>query len=153
MEKKRNLYLKTMPVEEAREKYFDRIRDIIEIKRETVDVIKSLGRVTGRAVFARYSSPLFNASAMDGIAVKAEDTRGASETEPLILREDQYAVVDTGDPVKNPFDAVIMAEDIVETHEGVRITASAAPWQHIRPIGEDIVAGEMILPGSHRKGP
>ncbi len=150
MEKKRNLYLKTMPVEEAREKYFDRIRDIIEIKRETVDVIKSLGRVTGRAVFARYSSPLFNASAMDGIAVKAEDTRGASETEPLILREDQYAVVDTGDPVKNPFDAVIMAEDIVETHEGVRITASAAPWQHIRPIGEDIVAGEMILPGSHR---
>ena len=112
--------------------------------------MESLGRVTMSAVYARYSSPLFNASAMDGIAVSAKDTEGATETSPVILQENMYTVVDTGDPVHNPYDAVIMAEDIVETDDGVRITSSAAPWQHIRPIGEDIVAGEMILPGSHK---
>ncbi|MEE0745026.1 MAG: hypothetical protein UIL73_00940, partial [Anaerovoracaceae bacterium] len=135
--KKRNLYLKTIPVEEAREKYFDRVKKILKTESETVPVIKSLNRVTRSAVYAKYSSPLFNASAMDGIAVRAEDTNGATETNPVILREDQYVVVDTGDPIHNPCDSVIMAEDIVETEEGVRITASAAPWQHIRPIGED----------------
>ena len=147
---KRNLYLKTIPVEEAREKYFTRVSEIIKPASETIPVIDSLDRITKSAVYARYSSPLFNASAMDGIAVRAEDTKGASETTPVLLKEDQYVVVDTGDPIHNPFDAVIMAEDIVETDEGVRITASAAPWQHIRPIGEDIVAGEMILPRNHK---
>lgn len=147
---KRNLYLKTIPVEEAREKYFTRVSEIIKPASETIPVIDSLDRITKSAVYARYSSPLFNASAMDGIAVRAEDTKGASETAPVLLKEDQYVVVDTGDPIHNPFDAVIMAEDIVETDEGVRITASAAPWQHIRPIGEDIVAGEMILPRNHK---
>lgn len=150
MSKKRNLYLKTIPVEEAREKYIVEIAKITDVKYEVVPVIKSLDRITAKAVYAKYSSPLFNASAMDGIAVRAEDTSAASETKPVILKEDQYAVVDTGDPVHYPYDAVIMAEDIVETDEGVRIIASAAPWQHIRPIGEDIVAGEMILPGNHR---
>ena len=89
-------------------------------------MIDSLGRVTKKATYARYSSPLFNASAMDGISVKASDTDSASETSPVILREDQYTVVDTGDPVHAPHDAVIMAEDIVETEGGVRITASAS---------------------------
>jgi putative molybdopterin biosynthesis protein len=80
--------------------------------------------------------------------------------EPKVLTEhEDFVVVDTGDPVHAPFDAVIMAEDVVELEpaaeapqEGpakVSITASAAPWQHIRPVGEDIVAGEMILPGHH----
>lgn len=150
MSKKRNLYLKTIPVEEAREKYIAEVVKITDIKYEVVPVIKSLDRITAKAVYAKYSSPLFNASAMDGIAVRAEDTSAASETKPVILKEDQYVVVDTGDPVHYPYDAVIMAEDIVETDEGVKIIASAAPWQHIRPIGEDIVAGEMILPGNHR---
>lgn len=153
MSRKRNLYLKTIPVEEAKEKYFERVREIIQPKSETIKVIDSLGRVTKKATYARYSSPLFNASAMDGISVKASDTDSASETSPVILREDQYTVVDTGDPVHAPHDAVIMAEDIVETEGGVRITASASPWQHIRPIGEDIVAGEMILPRNHKIRP
>ena len=150
MGKKRNLYLKTIPVEEAREKYMTRLADILEIQYETVPVTESLDRITARATFARYSSPLFNASAMDGIAVRAEDTADASESRPLTLTEEQYRVVDTGDPIHQPFDAVIMAEDIEETEDGVRIMASAASWQHIRPVGEDIVAGEMILPSNHR---
>lgn len=153
MGKKRNLYLQTIPVEVAREKYLSAVREIIDSKFESIDVTDSLDRVTDKAVYARYSSPLFNASAMDGIAVKAADTSEATETDPVILREEQYVVVDTGDPIHPPYDAVIMAEDIVETDEGVRINASAHSWQHIRPIGEDIVAGEMILPSSHKIRP
>lgn len=147
---KRNLYLKTIPVEEAREKYMGAIGQLIAPKYETIDVREALDRITGSAVFARYSSPLFNASAMDGIAVCARDTDNASEAEPVILSEDKYTVVDTGDPIHPPYDAVIMAEDIVEIEGGVRITASAHSWQHIRPVGEDIVAGEMILPSNHK---
>lgn len=150
MGKKRNLYLKTIPVEEAKEKYMAALGDLIEPKIETVDVRNSLDRITASAIFARCSSPLFNASAMDGIAVKASDTDNASEAAPVVLTEDKYLVVDTGDPIHPPYDAVIMAEDIVDVEEGVRITASAHPWQHIRPIGEDIVAGEMILPSNHK---
>lgn len=150
MQRKRNLYLKTIPVEEAREKYFSAIADLITVKHETIKVTESLDRITGSAIYAKYSSPLYNASAMDGIAVRAADTAYASETSPVVLKETDYVVVDTGDPIHPPFDAVIMAEDIVETEDGVRIIASAHPWQHIRPIGEDIVAGEMILPGNHK---
>lgn len=150
MGRKRNLYLKTIPVEEAREKYLSAIANLITVKHETIKATESLDRITGSAIYAKYSSPLFNASAMDGIAVRAADTAYASETSPVVLQEADYMVVDTGDPIHPPFDAVIMAEDIVETEGGVRIIASAHPWQHIRPIGEDIVAGEMILPGNHK---
>ena len=79
------------------------------------------------------------AIAMDGIAVKSADTAGASEERPLTLEEGRdYKIVDTGDPVRYPFDAVVMAEDVLETgHEGkVLITRSVPGWQHVRPIGE-----------------
>ena len=157
---KRNLYLETIPVEDAIDKYKAAMEGFLKPRHEQIPVTESLGRITAEAIYARYSSPLFNASAMDGIAVIASRTVGASEVEPKVLTEhEDFVVVDTGDPVHAPFDAVIMAEDVVELEpaaedpqEGpakVSITASAAPWQHIRPVGEDIVAGEMILPGHH----
>lgn len=151
---KRNLYLQTKPVDEAAELYIGALRDIVEIQYETIPVTQALDRVTRHATHAKYCSPLFNASAMDGIAVIAERTANATETNPVLLKETvDYQIVDTGDPIHPPYDAVIMAEDLVETEEGVKIMASAAPWQHVRPIGEDIVAGEMILPSSHRIRP
>lgn len=151
---KRNLYLQTKPVDEAAELYIGALRDIVEIQYETIPVTQALDRVTRHATHAKYCSPLFNASAMDGIAVIAERTANATETDPVLLKETvDYQIVDTGDPIHPPYDAVIMAEDLVETEEGVKIMASAAPWQHVRPIGEDIVAGEMILPSSHRIRP
>lgn len=153
MGKKRNLYLKTIPVEEAKEKYFSALKQVLNVKIETIPVTESLDRITSCAVYARYSSPLFNASAMDGIAVTAADTEAATETNPVILKGDQFQIVDTGDPIHPPYDAVIMAEDLVEVEDGVKIIASAAPWQHIRPIGEDIVSGEMILPSNHKIRP
>lgn len=151
---KRNLYLDTKPVDEAAALYLAAVEKAVHIAYETIPVTEALNRVTRHASYAKYCSPLFNASAMDGIAVIAEKTEQASEREPVILKEgEDYAVVDTGDPIHPPYNAVIMAEDLVETESGVQIIASAAPWQHVRPIGEDIVAGEMILPSSHKIRP
>ncbi len=153
--KKRNLYLNNTPVDEARERYLRAMEPYLRVEYETVPVTESLHRVTKQAVYAKYCSPMFNAAAMDGIAVVAAHTLGAGEQTPVDLRPgEDFIVVDTGDPVRAPYDAVIMAEDILEREDGtVRIVAPAAPWQHVRPIGEDIVAGEMLLPGRHKIRP
>ena len=151
---KRNLYLTTTPVEEARDIYMEALGDAIKPSAETIRVIDALGRVTSEAVYAKYSSPLYNSAAMDGIAVISSRTAGASDASPLTLKEgEDYKIVDTGDPIRKPFDAVIMAEDTQETEGGMIIRASAPAWQHVRPVGEDIVAGEMILTRCHRIRP
>ena len=150
---KRNLYLKTKPVEEALAEYMTALEaaGALTPQTEWIDTYDALGRRTAGPVFAKCCSPLFNAAAMDGIAVRAADTKGASERRPLTLKRGRdYKIVDTGDPVKAPFDAVIMAEDVVEVDEDtVQILASVPGWNHVRSIGEDIVAGEMILQTGH----
>ena len=150
---KRNLYLKTKPVEEALAAYMAVLEEsgAVNPQTEWVDTYEALGRRTAGPVFAKCCSPLFNAAAMDGIAVRAAATKGASESRPLTLKlGTDYKIVDTGDPVKSPFDAVIMAEDVVEVdEESVQILASVPGWNHVRSIGEDIVAGEMMLQTGH----
>ena len=151
---KRNLYLKTTPVEEALEKYILAIDDLTNFDGETerVSTYDALGRITSEAIFAKCSSPMFNAAAMDGVCVVASSTKYASEREPLLMTLGKdYKIVDTGDPIKSPYDAVIMAEDIIEIdEEHIKITESVPGWQHVRPVGEDIVVGEMILPSNHK---
>lgn len=152
---KRTLYLSNTPVEEALDKYIFELAEGLKVTYEKIPVTQSLGRVTKEAIMAKYCSPLFNASAMDGIAVISERTHGASEVNPITLEEGvDYIVVDTGDPVNAPYDGVIMVENIIEKEVGkVEIIAPISAWTHIRPIGEDIVAGEMLLPGKHRIRP
>lgn len=152
---KRNLYLSNTPVHEALEKYITALKPIVKPQTETIAVTDALGRITETAVFAKYCSPLFNAAAMDGVAVNSDITKGASEANPVVLKQgEDYVIVDTGDPIRTPCDAVIMAEDLIEMEDGnLKIIEPAAPWQHVRPIGEDIVAGEMIIPSRHKIRP
>ena len=113
---------------------------------ETVFVPDALGRITSEAVYASICAPHYNACAMDGIAVDASITFGATETTPVYLKETDFVRVDTGDPLPDGCDAVIMIEDVIEEADRVKIYQAAAPWQHIRQIGEDISAGDMIFP-------
>jgi putative molybdopterin biosynthesis protein len=114
----------------------------------------AVGRVLAEPVWATRSSPPFDAAAMDGIAVRAADTLGASESSPLRLPPDAYQVVDTGDPMPRDCDAVIMREQVHEAEGGmVELRAAAAPWHHVRSIGEDVSAGELLLPAGHRLRP
>jgi molybdopterin molybdotransferase/putative molybdopterin biosynthesis protein len=112
---------------------------------------EAVGRVTAEPVWAARSSPAFDSAAMDGIAVRAADTVGASESRPLLLSS--FEVVDTGDPLPAGYDAVIMREDVHRTGDGAEIRAAVPPYQHVRSIGEDISATELLLPEGHRLRP
>ncbi|MET3288981.1 UNVERIFIED_CONTAM: putative molybdopterin biosynthesis protein [Brevibacillus sp. OAP136] len=149
----RKIYLEDKPLQEAQLQLCERFR--FEPQVEIVSTPRSLGRVTAQPVYAKVSMPNYHASAMDGIAVKAEKTYGASELQPLRLKQnDEYVVVDTGDPIPAGFDAVIMIEDIHQVdEETVEILDAVAPWQHIRPIGEDVVVGEVIVPDHYKLRP
>jgi len=150
----RDVYLEDIPLEEAYTRFFARLEST-PLPGEQIAVTDALGRVTAEPIFARASVPHYHASAMDGIAVRAEDTLGATESSPLRLRIGPQATwVDTGDPLPPDTNAVIMAEQVQELDaETVEILASVAPWQHVRPMGEDVVATELVLPENHVLGP
>ena len=141
-------YLTNTPLDEAREQYLGTLRNNgLAPEPETVRTVDACGRVSYRAVYAKICAPHYHACAMDGVALAASLTFGATETTPVELAAGQYIPVDTGDPLPEGCDAVIMAEDIEPLPDGgIRLRAAAAPWQHVRQIGEDICAGEMILP-------
>ncbi len=92
---------------------------------------------------------------MDGIAVKAETTYGATEESPKSLLIDKEAFfVNTGNPIPKGMDAVIMIEDVhLIDSERVEIREAAYPWQHVRAIGEDMIATEMVFPENHKITP
>ena len=116
-----------------------------------VPVTEAAGMVTAAPVWATRSSPPFDAAGMDGIAITAADTLGASETTPVYLAPGAYDVVDTGDPMPADRDAVVMREHVHYDADGrAELRAAVAPYQHVRSIGEDVSAGELLLPEGHR---
>ncbi len=170
----REIYLEGTPLDEALEKWLKKIssEEVGQpLSGETVQVKDSLGRITAEAVIAKISSPFYHSSAMDGYAVMFADTFGASETTPKRLLVGERAVyVDTGDPLPDGFNAVVMIEDVniirakgIEQraessergtqNEYIEIISPATPWQNVRVIGEDIVATELILPENYRIRP
>jgi putative molybdopterin biosynthesis protein len=182
----RGIYLENTPLDEALTRWVRRLDSegvAKPISGEKIQVIDSLGRVTSEAVTARISSPFYHSSAMDGYAVRFADTFGASERTPKRLKIGEQSVyVDTGDPMPEGFNAVIMIEDVnviksqkspplnppltkggryrggnaelqTQNDEFIEIISPATPWQHVRVIGEDIVATELILPENHRIRP
>jgi putative molybdopterin biosynthesis protein len=150
----RDMYLEDIPLEEALARFWaalEAVGALTPLAGESVAIDEALGRVTAAAVFARTSVPHYHAAAMDGIAVRAEDTLGASETAPVWLQLTTQATwVDTGDALPPETNAVIMAEQVQDIGAGrLEILASVAPWQHVRPMGEDLVATELVLPENH----
>ena len=148
-------YLTNVPLEQAKKDYLALLVEQGYAPRtQVIPVQQACGRVTAQPVYAHICAPHYAASAMDGVAVVARDTFGATETTPITLRPEQFTVLDTGDPIPEDKDAVIMVEDIVKNPDGsITIHAAAAPWQHIRQIGEDVCAGEMILPAHMEVSP
>lgn len=153
----RNIYVKNTPLSEARQKWFAALEECGFFKKglsETIPVDECLGRVTSEPVFALRSSPAHNASAMDGIAVNFASLASASEASPVILSTEQFTQVNTGNAIPECFNAVVMIEDVHFMENGsVELIQPATPWQHIRTIGEDIVATELILPEGHHIRP
>jgi putative molybdopterin biosynthesis protein len=154
----RNIYIDNMDLGEALELWGRKLSKagcLEPMPDETIPVDETLGRITAEPVFARLSSPFYNASAMDGIGVHFKDTIGASETSPVRLTQhEQFEWVNTGNVLPDKFNAVIMVEDVQPIDDNtVEIIAPVTPWKHVRTIGEDIVTTELILPGGHRIRP
>ena len=122
---------------------------------ETIAVSDAVGRVIAKPVYARLSSPHFHAAAMDGIAVAAADTFAASEAQPrkLTIGKDAFWV-NTGHVLPRKCDAVVMVENLnIIDDNSMEIESPAFPWQHVRKIGEDIVATELLFPQNHQVTP
>ena len=161
-----SIYLHDIPLSQAQDRLRQALQDadlwrVLGVEEIPLDE-NALGRVTAEPIWAEVSSPHYHASAMDGFAVRAVATNGAMPSAPVTLYlgpEAQY--VDTGDPLPEWANAVIPIENVESLDENgeitkeirkpssIRIRASVAPWSHVRPLGEDIVATQLVLPAGH----
>ncbi len=151
---KQKKYLDNEPLADAIRKYQEALKTAVlggSLGGERIQVGDALGRVTSEAVIAKISSPFYHSAAMDGYAVRFIDTFGAAETRPKRLTVPTQAVaIDTGDPLPDEFNAVIMIEDVEKVSDSeIEILKPSTPWQHVRLVGEDIVATELIISENH----
>jgi len=161
-----SVYLHDIPLSQAQARLRQALQDAgLWRVLGTEDILldeNALGRVTAEPIWAEISSPHYHASAMDGFAVRAVSTNGAMPSAPVTLfvgSQAQY--VDTGDPLPEWANAVIPIENVesldangditaaIRQPSSVRIRAAVAPWSHVRPLGEDIVATQLVLPAGH----
>ncbi len=153
-----SIYLHDVPLAEAWRRFEQALEQAglwHPLESEEIALEHALGRVTAEPIWARLSSPHYHAAAMDGYAVRAADTSGASDRFPITLTMGNAALyVDTGDPLPAWADCVIpieVVEPVGRTEggravEAIRLRAAFAPWSHVRPMGEDMVATELVLP-------
>jgi putative molybdopterin biosynthesis protein len=161
-----SLYLHDIPLEQAKQAFHEALQQAglwQILAKETIPLDENaLGRVLAEPVWALRSSPHYHAAAMDGFAVRAEETRGAQPSAPVTLQlPDAAQYVDTGDPLPDWANAVIPIENVealdasgaicadIRRPVSIRFRASTVPWHHVRPLGEDIVATQLVLPAGH----
>uniref|UniRef100_A0A7C5ET76 Molybdopterin molybdenumtransferase n=1 Tax=Desulfobacca acetoxidans TaxID=60893 RepID=A0A7C5ET76_9BACT len=152
---KRHIYLKMKSVAEAREIFLSRFEGYRPVASEEVPTVAARGRVTAEPVWARKSSPAAHQAAMDGFAVPAALTFGATPDNPRQLRVGKEAFpVNTGQILPRGTDAVVMVEQVPDPEsDPLTIETPVFPWQNVRRVGEDLVAGEMVLPEGHEIKP
>jgi putative molybdopterin biosynthesis protein len=165
-----SVYLHDIPLSQAQSRLREALQDADlwrVLGTESIPLNENaLGRVTAEPIWAEISSPHYHASAMDGFALRAVSTNGSMPSAPVTLfigPEAQY--VDTGDPLPEWANAVIPIENVESLDENdqitkdirgpktIRIRAAVAPWSHVRPLGEDIVATQLVLPAGHTLRP
>lgn len=151
MKKKRNVYLKMKTLSEARQIILTEFQSRASLSTEVIPVQDAVGRILAQPIAAELSSPHYHAAAMDGVAVKASATFGANPADPIDLQVNEDAFyVNTGHVMPADTDAVIMIEHLNILDENrIQIEAPVFPWQHVRKIGEDIVATELLFPQNH----
>ncbi len=147
-----SIYVSNQPLKDAKEQWHQALRQsgFYNKNVKSIRVDDALGEITGQPVYALYSSPSYNASAMDGVAVRFEDLSSANERSPVRLSPEQFQPVNTGNAILDRFNAVVMIEDVFHLENGtIELINPATPWQHVRTVGEDIVATELIIPEGH----
>lgn len=148
-------YLRKVTLQDALSTLLERSAGFAPVEAERVPVAEAAGRICAEWVMAKLSSPPFDLSAMDGVAVVASTVEGASDVRPVRLKvPDQAKFVDTGNPIPEGCDAVVMVEYVVQKDEGeVEVMAPAVAGQHVRRAGEDIGAGDPVVGPGERITP
>lgn len=161
-----SVYLHDIPLSQALSRFSDALEEVNlggVLGEEEIPLSPDVvGRVLSQPVWAKISSPHYHASAMDGFVVRAVETHGAMQTAPLTLSVGEQArYVDTGDLVPDGFNSVIPIENIEPLDEAgeiaadarkptsIRIREAVSPWSHVRPLGEDMIATQLVLPAGH----
>ncbi len=155
MVKKMKLIKKLMPLNNAEKIVFNNLSEYIEKNKKIkkVNLIESLNRVLCEDIISPIDLPYFNRAAMDGYAVIAENTFGASETNPIILNlvnndeifSGETKKIFTGEKLPKNADAVVMKEFCNEINNFVEIYKSVHPNENVSKIGEDVKKGEIVL--------
>jgi putative molybdopterin biosynthesis protein len=158
-----SVYLHDIPLPEAQTSFDHALKEaglggILAVETIPLDE-HAVGRVLVKPVWAKLSSPHYHASAMDGFALRAADIAGAMPTQPVLLTTSQQAFyVDTGDPMPDWANAVIPIEQVESLADNgepapdprraavIRLRTALTPWSYVRPMGEDIVATQLVLP-------
>jgi putative molybdopterin biosynthesis protein len=139
------------PPAEALETFLERLDRNGFPGSERVLTVESLGRITSEPVYAKLSAPNFHTAGMDGFAVQASETFGASpeSTKSFLMGKNAWPV-NTGRPIPDKTNAVIMIEHVnFLSDETFEIDKAVVPWENVRRVGEDFVQSEMILPSHH----
>ena len=154
-------FLDLLPTEEALQKILDLIVEIPEC--EWIDTTQSLNRITFENIIAPHPLPTFTRSTVDGYAVRASDTYGASESLPGYLKmvgeilmgtdpkfpikSGECALIHTGGMLPPGANAVIMIENTqLVSHDEIEISRSVADGENILNPGEDVKEGDVIIP-------
>jgi len=153
MQREQRTYRKLKSVAEARQIFLSRFAERA-LPSEALPVRQASARHSAHPVAATRSVPAYHGSAVDGVAVRAASTFGALPESPVSLAAGSEAIaVNTGDPLPEGMDAVVMVEKITDTGRQFEIREAVYPWQNVRKAGEDIVRGEILLPACQRIGP
>ncbi|MCQ4333867.1 molybdopterin molybdotransferase MoeA [Natronomonas sp. F2-12] len=143
-------------IEDAR----DRLLDTPPIDRtERLSLSVADGRTVAEPIEAVRNVPHYARAAMDGWALKAEDTFGASDRSPAVLRPgetvgpDRAVRVHTGSELPEDADAVVMIEDVDRIGEELEVFDAVAAGENVAPVGEDVEAGQRLYDPGHRLRP
>ena len=124
----------------------------VPVKRiESLAALESVGRVLAKEVTSAINLPEFNRAAMDGFAVRSNDTRSASLLNPTYV--DSFIPIRTGMAIPGGFDAVVMLEDSSLRGGVLEVNAEVYPYRNVSRIGEDIQKGDTVLKEGHRLRP
>ncbi len=161
-------FFDVLPPDEARAAWLAQVTHRAGV--ETIAPLAALGRVTARAISSPEALPAFARSTVDGYAVRAPDTFGASDSLPAYLavvgevpmgqeatvsvEKGQAALIHTGGMIPPGADAVVMVEHTQPFGDGeIEVMRPAAPGENVLQVGEDVVSGAEVLPGGHRIQP
>lgn len=136
-------------VKEARRLLLEICRPLERL--ETIPLSEGAGRVLALDITSKVNVPSFNRAAMDGFAVSAAETMGASPNNPISLTNP--VPLRTGAAIPEGTDAVLMREDAIVRTKIVEITAQVHPGRNVAIIGEDVAAGDQVLLKGHRLRP